>query len=197
MIPRVSLGVLALAVSACAAGPVEEDASRCGANRWPGAGAPMSATGDSFAVGEPLPELQTFDQFGDPFCVSQLRGRAFVLAFTVSWGVPGGETLPAIDAALAGRDDAVSLTVLAQDEDGDPAAVDDAAIYAAGFEIVGPVGVDPEERYAAAYPDGIFPALYVVDEALRVRVKVATLSCDAAMTALGDVIGVTPVCASR
>lgn len=173
-----ALGLL----GACAA----TDPATCGPNRWPGSGAELAASGTPFALGARLPELETSDQFGDPFCASQLRGRAVVLGFVVTWTTPAQALGSQVDDAVAGRADVSQGIVLAQDEDGEAPDAEDVAAYAVGFGISGPVFADPDGRYGAAIDDGVFPAFYIVDRDQVVVREVSTLTCAGVAEAVSE-----------
>ena len=139
------LPILALALSACAAGAPRADAPKAGASNAvePAAGGPsvlVTAEMGSPHMGELAPDFELVDQTGEHVRLSSLRGSPVVLAFVASFCPFSAAAQPHL-ASLAREYAARGVHVVAVDVGEDDQAF---AAYVSRMQLPFPVLHDPE-----------------------------------------------------
>ncbi|HMV67358.1 MAG TPA: hypothetical protein PKA64_10940, partial [Myxococcota bacterium] len=150
----------------------------------PSRDAPRGDPGDHAEIGRPFLRAALVDQHGDAVDLYDFAddGAPVVIQVAGMWCAPCiqlGELLsgrPSELDAYVGAAEAVRegrvwwLTVLAQDEDGAPADADDAARWAARFDVPQvPVLVDDGTVWPYASPGGALPSVWRLDAGFVVQ----------------------------
>lgn len=155
-------------------------------NDWPFAAPPDGLVGQGFTPGDVVPDFRGNDQFGNEVAMWQFYGNVVLVDISTMWCDPCREL--ALDAEETARDYAdegfVYLTVLHEDQQGDPPTQADLNSWAAfpasfGSEaITGPIMADPKGSggSAPAVLQGQYPALILVDRELHVVERVEPAS---------------------
>jgi thiol-disulfide isomerase/thioredoxin len=124
--------------------------------------------GSPWPAAKPVPELQARDLQGQPWRLSDLRGRAVVINFWASWCAPCQAEMPSLQA-LAHTHGPDKLVVLAVNfKESAPVAL--RFVQRTGLEL--PVLLDPQGAIARQWQVKVFPSTVLIAADGKVKVVV-------------------------
>jgi hypothetical protein len=145
------------------------------ANDWPQA-EPPCLVGEGFYPDQVVPDFRLVDQRDQTVSLWQFYGMVVFLDVSTIWCAPcrelGSQTE---DTWSTYRDQGfMYVTLLAQDNEGNPPDNDDLNAWGDTYGITSPILGDPGETYAsAAVPDGQYPTTVMIGRDMKVRERVA------------------------
>ncbi len=126
-----------------------------------------TAAGNAFQVGQPIPPVVLPDHTGADVELASFAGRLMLLDISTMWCGPCQTLAAEIPATVADydADSFAYVTVLQEDEHGDPPDQEDLVRWVDVFSLTTPVLGDATEPRATgeAVIEGTFPALLLVD----------------------------------
>lgn len=144
-------------------------------NSWEVTEPPSDLEGQGFGVGQTVPDVRLADQFDDEVSLWQFFGKVVVLDVSTMWCAPCRELAETTQHTYEAYADEglMYVTVLQQDQDGEPPTLDDVQSWADVYGIETPVLGDPDpSATAAAIERGQYPALLLLDRQMQVVERV-------------------------
>lgn len=133
-------------------------------NAWAIGSPPAELEGEGFGEGEVAPDMRLLDQNGQEVSLWQFYGSVIVVDVSTIWCAPCRQLADEICAAQTDYEDQgfVYLTVLPQNEVGEPPTLDDLVGWATDHDICAPVLGDDGTYGNVIVPDGAFPHLLLI-----------------------------------
>ncbi len=144
-------------------------------NGWEVSPPPEDLVGEGFADGQTVPDVRLVDQHDEEVSLWQFYGKLVVLDVSTMWCAPCRELAETTQHTFEtfGPDGLMYVTVLQQDQDGEPPTLEDVRSWADVYGIEAPVLADPApSATAAAIERGQYPALLLLDRQMRVIQRV-------------------------
>lgn len=140
-------------------------------NDWPTATPPACLEGQGFSAGEVIPDFRLPDQRGQTVSLWQFFGDVVLVDISTMWCGPCRELAYETQATYEDYADSgfMYVTILAEDNDGQPPDTDDLVTWADYYGIEAPIVGDGDKAFSGQVVfDGTYPRLLLVDRELRV-----------------------------
>lgn len=149
-------------------------------NTWPVTGPEGCLASTGWDVGDVPADVHLTDQFGDTVSLWQFYGNVVLFDVSTMWCGPCRTLGAHTEETWQDFKDRgfVYVTVLQQDNDSDPARLDDIQEWVEAFGITAPVLADPEARTMGAVPqiagNPAFPGVLLIDRTMKIVDEVGT-----------------------
>lgn len=133
-------------------------------NDWEKSAPPDDLEGEGFGVGQVAPDMRLYDQNGEEVSLWQFYGSVVVVDVSTMWCAPCQQLADEICAVQTDYGDQgfVYLTVLPQNEIGEPPTNEDLNEWTGDHGICAPVLGDDVGYGLTLVPDGAFPNLSII-----------------------------------
>ena len=137
-------------------------------NSWPTSAPPSSLQGEGCKAGEVLEDHRGLDQFGDEVSLWQFYGTCTLVDIGTMWCGPCRELAETFHESAQRFPEVQFVSLMPEDDNGDPASVEKLAEWADYYGIEEPVINDDLGWHECSVPEDAFPAVLIVGPDMKV-----------------------------